>query len=426
MNPEETKFNFFYFKEGEKFKKRLCPIQFFEFKKNFMQIAGYCQKEEDLDNDKLILIYNSYISVFLSGDFPIYKKSKLHQVLLFCNINSNLKFYLDRGFKYESAARELNERQNTVSLDSFIKRFGQEEGEKRYNSYVDKWKKTIGKHDKKLLYKNWKNSPENYLKKINPNTGIFFSVEEAEIKIKEDLSKGFKKVWKEYREGKREKNMVNTTLEYFKAKGFTTEEANLALKQRQATFTLEKCIQRYGLVEGTERFKERNDKWQKTLNSKTDDEKKSIMLSKTRRLGKYSKESLIFFQTLINNKDLDFLKNYKVFLGDNEMVLWDPNYLRPYFYDFSIPALKTIIEYNGSVFHPDINKLNEKEFLSWKCPLSKLTGPEKYKKDQQKEDFARRLGYDLLIVWDHEDHKKKLKECTDLIKRKHYEQRTNN
>jgi hypothetical protein len=425
VNQTDPNFNFFFYKEGKNYKRRIDPVNFIEFKNSFMSIEGYCGKEEDIDISKLSLIFHSYISKFDSNSFPLYKKSKLHQALSFCNINSKLEFYLDRAYSYESATRELNLRQNTVSLESFVRRFGQDEGLKRYDSYVEKWKNSIKKHDKKELYKNWKNIPENYLNKINQKTGNFFSLEEAEIKIKEDLSKGFKKVWREYREGKRERAFVNTTLEYYESKGLTTEEAFFALKERQATFTLEKCIHKYGLEEGIRRFKERNEKWQKTLNSKTDEEKKIIMLSKTRNLCRYSRESMVFFESLLNDDGLKFLQNYDVNYGNKEMVLWNHVDKRPYFYDLSIPALKIIIEYNGSTFHPDISRLNEKELTDWKCPLTKLTGPEKYKKDKEKNDFAKSLGYDLVVVWDHEEFDYKSKKCKELIKRKHDDKKSN-
>lgn len=383
-----------------------------------MLVNGYCNKEENLEENKILSIYEKYVSVFDKDNFPKYKRSKLHQVLSFCSINSNINFYLDRGFNTGSAKEELKLRQSTVSLESFIRRFGETEGSERYNLYLDKWKNSISRHDKKELYKKWKNTPENYLNKINPITGKLFSIEEAESKIKEDLSKGFKRVWKEYREGLREKSFVNTTLEYYEAKGMTTEEAHLALKERQRTFTLEKCIHKYGQEEGIKRFDARNYKWQKSLDSKTDDEKKAIMISKTRNLCRYSKESLIFFNSVLSRIEENLLIGLTVYFGKKEMVLWEPLKKRPYFYDFSIPALKIIIEYNGSTFHPDVEKLTEEELLTWKCPLTKLNGLEKHKKDKEKNDFARSLGYDLLVVWDHEEFESKLKKCIDLIKKK--------
>jgi hypothetical protein len=419
VNQQDLNFNFFFYLDGRYWKKRKDPLDFDSFKKNFMLADGYCKLEENLEVSMVLNVYEKYVSVFDSCEnFPKYKKSKLHQVLSFCNVNSNINFYLDRGFNINSAKEELKLRQSTVSLESFVRRFGEIEGAKRYNSYLDKWKKSISIHDKDELYKNWKNTPENYLNKINPITGKLFTIQEAKNKIKEDLSKGFKRVWKEYREGLRDKSFVSTTLEYYESKGMTTEEAQLALNERQRTFTLEKCIHKYGYEDGIKRFKDRNYKWQKTLDSKTDDEKKAIMLSKTRNLCRYSKESFIFFNSLLSRIDENLLSGLDIYFGKKEMVLWEPSKKRPYFYDFSIPSLKVIIEYNGSTFHPSLEKLNKKELMAWKCPLTKLNGLDKHKKDMEKNDFARSLGYELLVVWDYEEFESKLKKCIELIKKK--------
>ena len=45
----------------------------------------------------------------------------------------------------------------------------------------------------------------------------------------------------------------------------TEEQAKNALAERQRTFTLEKCISKYGEEEGLRRFSERQQKWLKSL-----------------------------------------------------------------------------------------------------------------------------------------------------------------
>ena len=72
----------------------------------------------------------------------------------------------------------------------------------------------------------------------------------------------------------------DTSIEYYLKKGLSEEEAKAALKERQATFTLEKCIKRHGLEEGTKIFNERQEKWQNTLNSKPQEEIDDINRSK--------------------------------------------------------------------------------------------------------------------------------------------------
>ena len=62
------------------------------------------------------------------------------------------------------------------------------------------------------------------------------------------------------------------TLDYYLARGYSQDEASQALKERQGTFSLEKCISKYGEIDGLIRFNERQAQWQATLNSKSDDE----------------------------------------------------------------------------------------------------------------------------------------------------------
>lgn len=58
------------------------------------------------------------------------------------------------------------------------------------------------------------------------------------------------------------------TIDYYTSRGFTEKEAKAKLKERQSTFSLEKCIERYGEEKGRKVFEARQEKWQNTLNSK--------------------------------------------------------------------------------------------------------------------------------------------------------------
>lgn len=69
-------------------------------------------------------------------------------------------------------------------------------------------------------------------------------------------------------------------VDYWISKGMSEEDAKKLISDRQRTFSLDKCIEKYGKEEGLKRFKERQTKWQKTLNSKSEDEIKSINIKK--------------------------------------------------------------------------------------------------------------------------------------------------
>lgn len=72
----------------------------------------------------------------------------------------------------------------------------------------------------------------------------------------------------------------STTIEYWKTKGCTDDEAKKNIFDRQQTFTLEKCIKRYGKDNGQTVWQDRQIKWQETLNNKSDEEKSNINRSK--------------------------------------------------------------------------------------------------------------------------------------------------
>jgi len=74
----------------------------------------------------------------------------------------------------------------------------------------------------------------------------------------------------------------NTTLTYWINQGFTEKEAKEKLATRQSTFSLEKCIEKYGSESGLEKWLSRQEKWQKTLQSKEQHEIDEINMKKSK------------------------------------------------------------------------------------------------------------------------------------------------
>ncbi len=92
-------------------------------------------------------------------------------------------------------------------------------------------------------------------------------------------------------------NANNTRIEYYLNQGMNEEEAGVALKKRQTTFSLEKCISKYGEVEGKRKWLERQEKWQNTLTSKSQEEIADINRRKLQFNG-YSQMSQRLFASL--------------------------------------------------------------------------------------------------------------------------------
>ena len=112
------------------------------------------------------------------------------------------------------------------------------------------------------------------------------------------------------------------TLIYYTNKGNNLKEAERKLKERQTTFSLEICINKYGVKKGTKIFDKRQGKWQNTLNSKPQEVKDDINrrkgmginagwgVQKIRNYGiKQSKErSCLLYYIRFYNKKTEFWK----------------------------------------------------------------------------------------------------------------------
>lgn len=84
----------------------------------------------------------------------------------------------------------------------------------------------------------------------------------------------------------KEKNCTNhLSINYYLNKGYSNEDAVKALSERQSTFSLEKCIERHGEVEGFLIWNERQVKWQNTLNSKSKEEMEAINRKKSTKIN---------------------------------------------------------------------------------------------------------------------------------------------
>jgi hypothetical protein len=72
----------------------------------------------------------------------------------------------------------------------------------------------------------------------------------------------------------------NNTLSHYLNKGLSKNQAKEALRNRQTTFSLEKCIEKYGEMEGPKIWLKRQEKWQDKLKSKTREEIEKINAKK--------------------------------------------------------------------------------------------------------------------------------------------------
>ena len=198
----------------------------------------------------------------------------------------------------------------------------------------------------------------------------------------------------------------NTRKEYWVKKGFSSEEATELLKQRQNTFSLDKCILKWGIEEGTQKFNERQLKWLETLNNKTVEEKAEINKKKLYKSGSASKSEREIYDQL--KVAFDELENQYCIRREDDAS-------RYYLYDMRYQD--KIIEYNGDLWHANPIMYSSNEVV--KFPGNSLTSEAIWQKDSLKLSLAKSNGFNVLVVWE-KDHKenpeKVVQECINFLK----------
>ena len=225
----------------------------------------------------------------------------------------------------------------------------------------DKEKTTInsGKHMKDEKYK--KMFSEMFKGDKNPNHKS--RTTEEERKSRSPFSKKFKK----YNDIDNIEELISnfvklaikdrisdTTLQYYINKGHSIEESEKLLKERQTTFSLEKCIEKYGYDDGYKKWIDRQEKWlnnyQKVNYSKISQEMFISIYKELLNVGFYDKT---YFAKLDKNNNIHENKNnyeYRLKLNNS--------YILP---DFFIPSLNLILEFDGTYYHRDTTENKERE-----------------------------------------------------------------
>lgn len=225
----------------------------------------------------------------------------------------------------------------------------------------DKQKTTInsGKHMKEEKYKkmfsekikgeknpNHKSKTTEEVRKSRSPFSKYFSKYDGMENIKEHISDFVKMSIKN--------RISDTTLKYYLDRGYSEEVAIGMLSNRQKTFTLEKCIQKYGEDKGYKKWIDRQEKWlksyQKINYSRISQEMFISVYNELLNVGFYNK---VYFAKLDDNNNIhETNKNYEYRLKLKK------SYILP---DFFIPSLNLIIEFDGTYYHRDTTENKDRE-----------------------------------------------------------------
>lgn len=248
------------------------------------------------------------------------------------------------------------------------------------------------------------NTTEEYRKSISPFSKSFKKYEGMTDEEKE-------KQIREYTQCDRDDRNDNQ-VKYWIKKGYSEEEAKQKVSERQRTFTLEKCIAKYGEEEGTKRYIERQKNW----SAKVEEQYQQGLFSKiphSQNSCIYSKFEKDIVDSIIESLDIDINDIYCYKTSQFRLENTNEDCKNKIFsYDLTIG--NKIIEFNGDFWHmnPD---MYDSDYVH---PYSNLSAEEKWEIDEIKLNCAFQNGYEVLTIWEQEYNENKeatIQKCVEFL-----------
>ena len=399
-------------------------VSFDKFKEIMIEKLNFCNDEKMLDYIKLKKMYEQYKKVFIEhvGNFREYflhiKNTKEDR----CNIKpyliydedlwinkkgtSNKCYYTNRCYKEEYINDLIKERQNLCSKHSFEQRYGKD-WKLYYDEYINKRQTSLNNNPNIELINYNKGKLlryEYYLDKINEETGLLYTEEEAKEIVRKRQQRGGK-VISERRKGK--KGVTCRSVEYWINKGLSEEEAKEKVRKIHSTNNVQTYIKKYGEQEGIQKWIERNKKWGEQM------QRKKMEIGHVGSAQSKSANKL-FDKVIEKLKDENIIFE-KIYYGEKEFCKWDNVNKRVYFYDFVIPEINLCVEYNGVHFHPKEGDVN------WVGLFSGIGYEEKLQYDKEKLRTIEDCGFKTLVIWEDDDENmcinKVVNMCIELLKK---------
>lgn len=191
-----------------------------------------------------------------------------------------------------------------------------------------------------------------------------------------------------------QKNYSKRSKQYWLNRGFNEFEAEKKVAEHQTNFSLDICVAKYGEEKGKLIWKRRQDKWQTTLNLKSEEEQKEINRKKTTINGSVSVAEQEITHYLIEH---------------GLLVKTQENVTGRYVADFVID--NKVVEYFGDFWHCN-PEVYDATFLNTKTDMF---AEEVWEKDEMRLRCIRDAGYDILVVWE-KDYKKDKENVLNKIK----------
>lgn len=229
----------------------------------------------------------------------------------------------------------------------------------------------------------------NKFKSSSPTFWIIrgYDKEEAEAKAHAHQVKSAKINGAKPKEKHRERSV--RCKEYWLALGLSDEEAAEEVKRVQATFSLNRCIAKYGEVEGRERWTNRQKKWKESFRTFENIQKSAKVASRI---------SQRLFWEIMREVPPEHQPHTFFAEHQHEFVSYDTINDRFYLYDFVITTAKLCIEFHGDMWHGNPSIYSESDTPN---PYQKTTTcKDIWKYDDVKQKCIEDMGYNVIVVWE--------------------------
>jgi len=390
------------------------PSNIIEFKLALSNFGGF-----NLNNDEFITsFYKKYLNLFESikdtnpKDYPkYYWRTKCLNIDF---KSSTDEYFISRGWSYNEMQELRRQKYATGTIEfqvnkhNISKNKAKEKINRTQKKIKTKRKKTYSKYvDENPNY--WKETVGYGVESLMKNKGL--SRVEA-ISLYEKISNKVSAKNKSWAESQLENNpeywdsRLSTQVEYWVNKGYSKEESKKIISENQATFTLEKCIKKYGKKEGTKIYNDRQEKWSSIMEEKYHDGDYTRFCK-----SNWSKIELEFIKNLVNTLNLSESDYYSALNGKQFFRRFN-QINRTVAYDFVLD--KKIIEFNGDYWHmnPKLYEAND-----YNKSLRKRAH-EIWSYDNEKINYIKEEGYDVLVVWEsdyHENPETIIEKCVQYL-----------
>lgn len=230
-----------------------------------------------------------------------------------------------------------------------------------------------------------------YRKEISPYSIEFYKRKYSELSLDEQNIK-----LQEFYNKQNNSKLRPTQLQYWLNKGYSESESKEKLKERQTTFTLEKCKSKYGQEEGIKKYYDRQLRWLKNYKKSNFSKISQELFWKIYdKLDDNIKTNKIYFATIFNGiKTIDGKNNeYRLKLEKTGRIIMP---------DFFIEEMKLIIEFDGIYWHFKRNTVENK------------------KRNELRNKNIIDSGYNILNINEMDyktDPDKEIQRCLDFIKK---------